>query len=81
MLDDESLGEADTTTSWIDRYITDRLALKRETTQNTYAFILRQFLIWLLHQPGHEPPFDPSVDLTQTAVQTYLFGEHQYQPP
>lgn|SRR5579875_236917 len=75
MLDDESLGEAGTTPSWIDRYITDRLVLKRETTQNTYALILRQFLIWLLHQPGHEPPFDPSVDLTQTAVQTYLFGE------
>jgi hypothetical protein len=75
MLDDEGLGEVDTTTSWIDRYITDRLVLKRETTQNTYALILRQFLIWLFHQPGHEPPFDPSVDFTQTAVQTYLFGE------
>lgn len=55
MLDDEGLGEVDTTTSWIDRYITDRLVLKRETTQNTYALILRQFLIWLLHQPGALP--------------------------
>ena len=75
MLDDEGLGEVDTTTSWIDRYITDWLVLKRETTQNTYALILRQFLFWLLHQPGHELPFDPSVDFTQTAVQTYLFGK------
>jgi len=75
MLDHESLGEADTTASWIDRYITDRLVLKRETTQSAYALILRQFLTWLLRQPGHEPPFDPSVDLTQTAVQTYLFGK------
>lgn len=55
MLDDEGLGEVDTTTSWIDRYITDRLVLKRETTQNTYALILRQFLIWLFHQPGALP--------------------------
>jgi hypothetical protein len=60
---------------WIDRYIVDRLTFKRETTQSTYALILRQFLIWLSDQPGHESPFDPLSDLTQTAVQAYLFGE------
>lgn len=31
--------------SWIDRYATSRLALKRETTRSTYTLILRQFLI------------------------------------
>lgn len=61
--------------SWIDRYVESRLSFKRETTRSTYTVILRQFLTWLANQPGHEPPFDPPADLTQTAVQTYLFGE------
>src|SRR6266568_4912842 len=61
--------------SWVDRYVTSQLALKRETTKTTYAIILRQFLVWLGSQPGHEPPFDPALDLTRTAVQTYLFSE------
>jgi site-specific recombinase XerD len=75
MLDNESREEADTAPFWIDRYSADRLALKRETTKTTYTLILRQFLTWLIDQPGHESPFDPSADLTQTAVQTYLLGE------
>src|SRR5215472_8906124 len=61
--------------AWIDRYVTSRLAFKRETTRNTYTIILRQFLIWLGRQPGHEPPFEPPSDFTQTAIETYLFGE------
>jgi site-specific recombinase XerD len=61
--------------SWIDRYEASRLAFKRETTRRTYTLILRQFFTWLSHQPGHELPFDPPADLTQTAVHTYLFGE------
>ena len=61
--------------SWIDRYVESRLSFKRETTRSTYTVILRQFLTWLANQPGHAPPFDPPADLTQTAVQTYLFGE------
>jgi hypothetical protein len=61
--------------SWIDRYVASRLAFKRETTRSTYTIILRQFLTWLSHQPGHERPFHPVTDLTQTAIQTYLFGE------
>ncbi|QBD77119.1 hypothetical protein EPA93_14365 [Ktedonosporobacter rubrisoli] len=75
MLDNESQREEDTPTIWVDCYIASRLAFKRETTQRTYALILRQFLTWLLCQPGHQPPFDPPTDFTQTAVQTYLFGE------
>lgn len=61
--------------SWIDHYVASRLAFKRETTRSTYTIILRQFLTWLSHQPGHEQPFHPLTDLTQTAIQTYLFGE------
>lgn len=60
--------------TWINRYIASRLALKRETTRETYALILRQFLLWLASQPGHAAPFTPSTDLTQTAVQTYLLA-------
>jgi site-specific recombinase XerD len=75
MLDQEIPKEMDEAVSWIDRYVASRLALKRETTRNTYSIILRQFLVWLSHQPGHEQTFDPSSKLTQTAVQTYLFGE------
>ena len=59
-------------TCWINQYIVSRLALKRETTRETYTIILRQFLLWLGSQPGHTAPFTPSADLTQTAVQTYL---------
>ncbi|HEY4385432.1 MAG TPA: tyrosine-type recombinase/integrase [Ktedonobacteraceae bacterium] len=65
----------DETASWIGRYVASQLALKRDTTKTTYAIILRQFLAWLGSQPGHEPPFDPALDLTGTVVQTYLFGE------
>lgn len=61
--------------SWIERYVASRLALKRETTRSTYTLILRQFLTWLAHQPGHASPFDPLATPTQTAVQTYLFDE------
>src|SRR5437773_2080584 len=61
--------------SWIDRYEISRLSFKRETTRSTYALVLRQFLTWLANLPGHKPPFNPPADLTQTAVQTYLFGE------
>ncbi len=75
MLDRESQREMDETASLIGRYVASRLALKRETTRSTYILILRQFLTWLGSRPGHEPPFDPSSDLTHTAVQTYLFGE------
>lgn len=69
------MKETDEYTSWIDCYEASRLAFKRETTRRTYTIILHQFLAWLGSQPGHEPPFDPRSDLTQTAVQTYLFGE------
>ncbi len=69
------MRETDERAPWIDRYVASRLAFKRETTRNTYTIILRQFLAWLSHQPGHEQPFDPLSDLTQTAVQTYLFRE------
>jgi site-specific recombinase XerD len=55
--------------------VSSRLALKRETTRVTYAIILRQFCAFLVKQPGHEAPFDPSRDLTGTAVQTYLLDE------
>ena len=75
MSNKEIQSEMNEIVSWIDRYVTGRLAFKRETTKTTYALILRQFLIWLANLPGHEPPFDPPTDLTQTAVQTYLFGE------
>src|SRR5947209_9553189 len=75
MVDRETQRETDEIASWIDRYVTSRLAFKRETTRSTYTIILRQFLTWLESQPGHEPPFEPLSDLTQTAVQTYLFGE------
>src|SRR5258708_3900685 len=75
MLDKEIQRETDERALWIDRYVASRLAFKRETTRNTYTIILRQFLAWLSHQPGHEQPFDPLSDLTQTAVQTYLFRE------
>ena len=61
--------------SWIDRYVESRLSFKRETTRSTYTVILRQFLTWLSNLPGHELPFDPPTDLTQTAVRTYLFRE------
>ena len=43
MPDKENQGEADATTVWIDRYMIDRLAFKRETIQSSYALILRQF--------------------------------------
>lgn len=75
MVDREAQKETDEIASWIGRYATSRLAFKRETTRGTYTIILRQFLTWLESQPGHEPPFEPRSDLTQTAVQTYLFGE------
>src|SRR5690349_19310095 len=55
--------------TWIDSYSASRLTFKRETTRSTYTIILRQFLTWLLHQPGHESPFDPLSDLTGTAIQ------------
>ena len=60
--------ETDEAVSWASRYLADRLAFKRETTRSTYAIILRQFLIWLSHQPGHELAFDPPSAFTQTAV-------------
>jgi site-specific recombinase XerC len=75
MVDQEIPRETDEPTSWIDRYGASRLAFKRETTRNTYTIILRQFLTWLSNLPGHELSFNPALDLTQTAVQTYLFGE------
>ncbi len=75
MLDQETKRETNEITSWIDHYASSQLALKRETTKDTYTLILRQFLTWLSCQPGHESPFDPSSDLTETAVQTYLFSK------
>ncbi|HEY6408828.1 MAG TPA: tyrosine-type recombinase/integrase [Ktedonobacteraceae bacterium] len=75
MSDKEISKRTDEIVSWIDRYVESTLAFKRETTKTTYALILRQFLTWLARQPGHESPFDPSSDLSQTAVHTYLFGE------
>jgi site-specific recombinase XerD len=75
MPDQESQIKTGPTALWIDRYVINRLTFKRETTQSTYALILRQFLVWLSDQPGHEASFNPSTDLTQTAVQTYLFKE------
>ena len=75
MVDQEIPRETDEPTSCIDRYGASRLAFKRETTRNTYTIILRQFLTWLSNLPGHELSFNPALDLTQTAVQTYLFGE------
>lgn len=67
--------QTDESVSWIDRYVARRLAFKRETTRSTYTLILRQFLNWLSNLPGHEPSFHPSTDLTQTAIQTYLYDE------
>src|SRR5579859_3155028 len=67
----EATGE---TMFWIDRYVISRLALKRETTRATYAIILRQFCAFLQLQPGHGAPFNPSRDLTGTAVRTYLLS-------
>src|SRR6266536_382939 len=75
MLAQESMRETEETAVWIDHYVVNRLAFKRETTRNTYSLILRQFLAWLSHQPGHDHPLDLPSNLTQTAVQTYLFGE------
>jgi site-specific recombinase XerD len=75
MMDQGTRRETDEIVSWIGRYEIGMLALKRETTRRTYTLILQQFLSWLGSQPGHEPPFDPLRDLTQTAVQTYLFDE------
>lgn len=75
MLAQENTRETDETAGWIDCYAANRLAFKRETTRNTYIIILRQFLTWLSYQPSHEQPFDPPSNLTQTAVQTYLFEE------
>ena len=71
----EMLRETDEPLSWIDSYEASRLAFKRETTRSTYTIILRQFLTWLSNLPGHALPFRPALDFTQTAVQTYLFGE------
>ncbi|HLZ61561.1 MAG TPA: tyrosine-type recombinase/integrase [Ktedonosporobacter sp.] len=65
---------ADEITSWIDRYASSQLALKRETTRTTYVIILRQFLTWLIARPGHSASFDPAT-LSRTAVGTYLFTE------
>jgi len=65
MLAQKSIRETDETAIWIDRYVANRLAFKRETTRSTYTIILRQFLDWLSHQPSHELPFNPSSDLTQ----------------
>lgn len=76
MMDREARSETDNEIrTWVDRYVTSQLTFKRETTRSTYTIILRQFLAWLGLRPGHEPPFDPSTDLTGTAVQTYLFDE------
>ncbi len=75
MLDNEIQRGMDETASLIERNFSDRLAFKRGSTRSTYTLMLRQFLTWLLHQPGHEPSFDPSADLTQITLQTYLFGE------
>ena len=75
MLDTSSHPGTNEIVSLIDRYVAGRLAFKRETTRSTYTIILRQFLTWLSHQPGHEQAFHPVTDLTQTAVQTYLFSE------
>ena len=75
VMDQETRRATDEIVSWIGRYETGVLALKRETTRRTYTLILQQLLTWLGSQPGHEPPFDPSGDLTQTAVQIYLFDE------
>ena len=74
-MDQESRRETDEIVSWIGRYEIGVLALKRETTRRTYTLILQQFLTWLGSQPGHAAPFDPAGDLSQTAVQTYLFDE------
>ncbi len=75
MLDQETQREMDETAFWVDRYVASRLAFKRETTRKTYSLILWQFLIWLSRQAGYESSFDSPANLTQTAVQTYLFGE------
>ena len=75
MLDTSSHSGTDEIISWIDRYVAGQLAFKRETTRSNYTIILRQFLTWLSNLPGHEQAFRPLTDLTQTAVQTYLFSE------
>jgi site-specific recombinase XerD len=75
MADRQSMRAMGEDAPWINRYEASRMAFKRETTRRTYTLILQQFLAWLESQPGHEHPFDPLSDLTQTAVQTYLFGE------
>jgi len=75
MLDSSFAHGTDDIAWWIDRYVTDQLPLKRETTRSAYTLILRQFLTWLAQQPGHESPFDPAADLTHTACQMYLCGE------
>ena len=75
MVDQEIPRETDEPTSWMDRYGASRLAFKRETTRNTYTIILRPFLTWLSNLPGHELSINPALDLTQSTVQTYLFGE------
>lgn len=74
-MDQETRRATDEIVSWIGRYETEVLALKRETTRRTYTLILQQFLIWLESRPGHAPLFDPLRDLTQTAMQAYLFDE------
>jgi site-specific recombinase XerD len=75
MSDKEIQRGTDEILSWIDRYVASRLVFKRETTKSTYSLILRQFLIWLSCRPGHESSFDVPPNLTQTAVQIYLFDE------
>jgi integrase len=75
MSDKEPQRGTDEILSWIDRYAASRLVFKRETTKSTYSLILRQFLIWLSCRPGYESSFDAPPNLTQTAVQLYLFDE------
>ena len=43
----ETRRAANEIVSWIGRYETGVLALKRETTRKTYTLILQQFLTWL----------------------------------
>ena len=77
-LTNQDTRAADEIVSWIDRYEIGVLVLTRETTRKTYTSILQQFLIWLGSRPGHAVPFVPLRDLTQTAVQTYLFDVAEY---
>lgn len=56
---------------WVERYVADRLAARRETTVAAYTLILRQFVRWVAERPGHQQSFHPTY-LTQTAVETYL---------